>query len=276
MSEPEGVRDQQRDLRYRIEYAKSSRSTCKVCGEKIEKEIIRVGVPGFFQDYLTFKWQHLTCTATGGAVPPHNEMAGFNELSATDQEKLLAERKVIDNDSIPITPLSEVVVPNTKIPRIIARVVRVGQIQDDREMGGTLHSSISIEDETGKRLVAGFGTYLAKMMSEFEYKGKYTFFNLEAGNNREGRIILRYGADSKHELLEHGVKLVMTDSPEKWGKYYDNRLTVSSRSARCTECQGTIANYTYRITVKGTFERTPGKTMKVDKQNHIECSKLDA
>jgi bifunctional polynucleotide phosphatase/kinase len=45
-----------------VEYAKSNRATCKGCGNKIDKDALRVGTtypgPG---DYNMTSWKHLAC-----------------------------------------------------------------------------------------------------------------------------------------------------------------------------------------------------------------------
>ncbi len=47
--------------KWKVEYAKSSRATCKKCRMKIEKDTVRVGEPSFFQDHLSYKWHHERC-----------------------------------------------------------------------------------------------------------------------------------------------------------------------------------------------------------------------
>jgi hypothetical protein len=50
-----------RDDKWKIEYAKSSRATCKSCGLKIEKGTVRLGEPYYFDQYLNYKWHHEKC-----------------------------------------------------------------------------------------------------------------------------------------------------------------------------------------------------------------------
>ena len=57
----------------KIEPAKSGRSTCKGCREKIAKEVIRVGSPYQFaspsgNERTGFSWYHLECTP-GYVIP---------------------------------------------------------------------------------------------------------------------------------------------------------------------------------------------------------------
>ena len=50
-----------REEKWKVEYAKSSRAKCKTCGLNIEKGTIRVGEPYFFENYLNYRWHHEKC-----------------------------------------------------------------------------------------------------------------------------------------------------------------------------------------------------------------------
>lgn len=50
-----------REDKWKIEYAKSSRATCKSCGLKIEKGTVRIGEPYYFDQYLNYRWHHEKC-----------------------------------------------------------------------------------------------------------------------------------------------------------------------------------------------------------------------
>lgn len=44
-----------------VEYAKSSRSTCKACKNKIEKGSVRIGTHSTFDDRTMTQWRCLDC-----------------------------------------------------------------------------------------------------------------------------------------------------------------------------------------------------------------------
>ena len=59
-------------MAHTIEVAKSGRSTCRGCREKIEKGVLRFGeeVPNMFSEEggTTFRWWHLECAVTKGKL----------------------------------------------------------------------------------------------------------------------------------------------------------------------------------------------------------------
>ena len=92
---------------YVIEYAKSNRSTCVVCSEKIEKEVVRVGrmerAAQF--DGITPRWAHLACTQQREKIDDVSLLHGLDNLRQEDQEDVQAvvdgrpikERMEVDN-----------------------------------------------------------------------------------------------------------------------------------------------------------------------------------
>ena len=46
---------------WKVEYAKSSRSTCRTCNIKIEKDKVRIGEPHYFGEHLNYRWHHEEC-----------------------------------------------------------------------------------------------------------------------------------------------------------------------------------------------------------------------
>ena len=73
---------------WKIEPAKSSRSTCKTCGHKIEKDDLRLGEPSYFQDHLSYKWHHLTCKAEEIWGIPDDKLSGYLDLSSDLKDKV--------------------------------------------------------------------------------------------------------------------------------------------------------------------------------------------
>ncbi|KAL9259997.1 Polynucleotide 3'-phosphatase ZDP-like protein, partial [Drosera capensis] len=75
------------------EYAKSSRSTCKVCSDPIVTKSLRLGVVA--RDARGFdltKWHHLGCFSKvklkGNGIEEAEEVAGFDSLKGDDKEAL--------------------------------------------------------------------------------------------------------------------------------------------------------------------------------------------
>ncbi len=73
-----------------IEPAKSSRSTCRSCYERIDKGVLRAGEPSFFQDHLTYKWHHITCISDKIWGIPRERLKGFDDLEVEHQQEVQA------------------------------------------------------------------------------------------------------------------------------------------------------------------------------------------
>ncbi|MHA1199096.1 MAG: PARP-type zinc finger-containing protein [Candidatus Heimdallarchaeaceae archaeon] len=75
-----------REEKWKVEYAKSSRSKCKSCDSKIEKDTIRVGEPYFFENYLNYRWNHEKCIFWQRL--DKEQIKGFDQLSEDDRERI--------------------------------------------------------------------------------------------------------------------------------------------------------------------------------------------
>jgi hypothetical protein len=79
---------------YRVEYAKTGRSSCKTCTAPIAKDVLRIAhvVPSKqFDGHMTF-WNHLECfaTQTNRRLPSDSsEIEAFHTLQAEDQQLLI-------------------------------------------------------------------------------------------------------------------------------------------------------------------------------------------
>ncbi len=72
----------------RVEPAKSSRSTCRGCGQNIENETIRVGEPALFQEHVSYGWYHLQCASKLLRSRSPEQLDGFAALSAEQQARV--------------------------------------------------------------------------------------------------------------------------------------------------------------------------------------------
>nr|XP_043627568.1 polynucleotide 3'-phosphatase ZDP-like isoform X2 [Erigeron canadensis] len=73
-----------------VEYAKSGRSSCKKCSEKIESKSLRLGFSSWDpRGFENTKWHHLDCFFPLDAdLVSADSIEGFSELKISDQEKL--------------------------------------------------------------------------------------------------------------------------------------------------------------------------------------------
>ena len=70
---------------WKVELAKSSRATCKSCGQKIMKETIRLGEPSYYEGHISYKWNHLTCIRKFDESTP---LTGLDDLSKDLQDQV--------------------------------------------------------------------------------------------------------------------------------------------------------------------------------------------
>lgn len=75
--------------KHKIEYAKSSRATCRKCGEKIMKGELRIGKPHYFQEHLTYHWYHENCYYLKQLLP--EDFDGLDNLEEEDKKRILSK-----------------------------------------------------------------------------------------------------------------------------------------------------------------------------------------
>ncbi|KAL0225336.1 hypothetical protein RCL1_003248 [Eukaryota sp. TZLM3-RCL] len=92
---------------FTVEAAKSSRSECRACKNKIDKGIVRVGkiafrkVPGRDEPVETCLWHHLECidSCPADAVQnPSEYFRGFDDLDASQKESLIAHMDAVKKE----------------------------------------------------------------------------------------------------------------------------------------------------------------------------------
>jgi len=83
------------DLPFRVEYAKSNRSSCKGCKNKIEKDELRLAkmVKNFKFDGLMANWYHFDCFFEKNKLKSTADIAHFNDLRYEDQQKIQSQIK---------------------------------------------------------------------------------------------------------------------------------------------------------------------------------------
>ncbi len=81
-----GKEEEEEEHKWKVEYAKSSRSTCKKCGEKIEKGVVRIGKPNLFQEHLNYQWHHVECIYWPSVF--RSSFDDMSEINVEDREIL--------------------------------------------------------------------------------------------------------------------------------------------------------------------------------------------
>ncbi|MFW9833884.1 MAG: PARP-type zinc finger-containing protein [Candidatus Thorarchaeota archaeon] len=76
---------------WRIEPAKSSRSTCRTCSKKIEKGELRLGEPSLFDGHVSYGWHHVKCAARLLKGSKLDSLVGYEELTGEQKEQLQKE-----------------------------------------------------------------------------------------------------------------------------------------------------------------------------------------
>ncbi|NHJ14654.1 MAG: hypothetical protein EAX95_13325 [Candidatus Thorarchaeota archaeon] len=84
----DGLKEFTEEILWKVEPAKSARSTCKTCFLGIGKGELRIGEPSFFQEHLSYNWHHVHCIKS--AMPPitPGQIKGFSELTKAQKEEL--------------------------------------------------------------------------------------------------------------------------------------------------------------------------------------------
>ena len=77
---------------WKVEPAKSSRSTCRTCAQKIAKDELRLGEPSLFDGHVSYGWHHLMCAARLLKGSKLDSLVGYEEL--TDEQKELLQKEV--------------------------------------------------------------------------------------------------------------------------------------------------------------------------------------
>ena len=79
-----------KETTYCVEYAKTSRGACKVCGKPIKQDTLRVGrqVPSRFHDGKDTSWNHLKCIQPQLEAYNFTDIHGWEYLRWDDQEAL--------------------------------------------------------------------------------------------------------------------------------------------------------------------------------------------
>ena len=74
--------------RWKIETAKSSRSSCRTCGELISKRDLRLGEPSTYEGHVSYRWHHLKCKAQILDGVDLKTLAGYEELTQEKRDEL--------------------------------------------------------------------------------------------------------------------------------------------------------------------------------------------
>ncbi len=80
--------EQEDEAAWRIEPAKSSRSTCRTCSQTIQKGELRLGEPSFFDGHVSYGWHHLKCAARMIKDTRLDSLEGYEDLSNEQKEEL--------------------------------------------------------------------------------------------------------------------------------------------------------------------------------------------
>jgi DNA repair protein RAD16 len=107
--EPDGNGGLDQGSTYIVEYAKTSRSTCKRCNERIKKGELRIGNRPLFRGKPGFQvFKHLKCTVFSEEISCAEDIGGSSKLKGEDYESLTtrvqASVKELKRESEELTP----------------------------------------------------------------------------------------------------------------------------------------------------------------------------
>jgi hypothetical protein len=81
-----------KEMRWRVEYAKSSRATCRKCKNKIEKDFLRFGEPSYYQEHLSYRWYHEDCVDLSKFK--EDMLIGLVEIKQHDRRRIEKKLKI--------------------------------------------------------------------------------------------------------------------------------------------------------------------------------------
>lgn len=76
------------DERWKIETAKSGRSSCRTCEKPIAKNELRLGEPTLYEGHVSYRWHHLRCQSRILDGVDLKTLNGYDELTEDQREEL--------------------------------------------------------------------------------------------------------------------------------------------------------------------------------------------
>ena len=73
---------------WRVEPAKSGRSTCKTCSKAIQKDELRLGEPSVYDGHVSYRWHHLKCAAQMINGTTLDRLEGYENLTKEQKKEL--------------------------------------------------------------------------------------------------------------------------------------------------------------------------------------------
>jgi hypothetical protein len=77
---------EKKEIRWKIEYAKSSIAKCRKCSTNIDRDTVRLGEPSYYQEHLSFRWYHEDCIDWSKFTT--KTIAGLEELRTNDKKRI--------------------------------------------------------------------------------------------------------------------------------------------------------------------------------------------
>ncbi len=74
--------------RWKIEAAKSGRSSCRTCGNLIGIGELRLGEPSMYEGHVSYRWHHLKCKVQILDDIDLKILSGYEELTSTQRDEL--------------------------------------------------------------------------------------------------------------------------------------------------------------------------------------------
>lgn len=73
---------------WKIEPAKSGRSTCRTCGRTIDMGHLRIGEPDEYDGHVTYRWHHVACKAQALEWMDLDSLDGYSDLTPAQRSEL--------------------------------------------------------------------------------------------------------------------------------------------------------------------------------------------
>ncbi len=73
---------------WKVEPAKSNRSKCRTCEQKIQKGELRLGKPSLFESHVSYGWHHMKCASYVLKGVTLDTLEGYENLNDTQKQEL--------------------------------------------------------------------------------------------------------------------------------------------------------------------------------------------
>ncbi len=262
----------------KIELAKSNRSTCKICNQKIEKDTPRFGLESVFKrgedEFTSYKWHHIEC------MLKNNPDAFINaeglDLLTPEQESELAKLKEKSLSSgVSFFEVEDLTGEEGKV-NVQAKVFRLlparevefrGSFVDAKtlQIGNSARRVKFLLFDTNQEIKKGDTVYLKGVLSDLSEEGGVLLYS-----DPDTKVYLNEPPSEENKLQIY-VSAELDNPPNTTCEF---SVAKSSR-AKCFVCKEPIQKGEPKLSKPSWIETPRGKIVG-NVSYHLECALSDS